>query len=118
VTARLTGSVAMEHEELLSVSRGAGFGALATLIMVALVLYAALRSWRLLVASLVTLLVGLAMTAAFAALAVGQLNLLSVAFVVLNVGLGSDYTIFALVDGQVRFDRSGRRVNVEPVAAK
>jgi ribosomal protein L27 len=32
--------------------------------------------------------------------------------------LGRDYTIFALVDGQVRFDRAGRRVNVEPVSAK
>ena len=30
-----------------------------------------------------------------------------------NVGLGRDYTIFALVDGRVRFDRNGRRVNVE-----
>ena len=34
-----------------------------------------------------------------------------------NVGLGRDYTIFALVDGTVRFDRGGRRVNVDPVAA-
>ena len=34
-----------------------------------------------------------------------------------NVGLGRDYTIFALVDGIVRFDRDGRRVNVEPVEA-
>ena len=34
-----------------------------------------------------------------------------------NVGLGRDYTIFALVDGQVKFDRAGRRVNVDPVAA-
>jgi len=31
-----------------------------------------------------------------------------------NVGLGRDYTIFALVDGVVRFDQSGRRVNVDP----
>ena len=30
-----------------------------------------------------------------------------------NVGLGRDYTIFALVDGVVRFDQNGRRVNVE-----
>jgi len=30
-----------------------------------------------------------------------------------NVGLGRDYTIWALVDGQVKFDRNGRRVNVE-----
>ena len=40
-----------------------------------------------------------------------------------NVGLGRDYTIFALIDGVVLFDRDGRRVNVvapavaEPVAA-
>ena len=34
-----------------------------------------------------------------------------------NVGLGRDYTIFSLVDGNVRFDRNGRRVNVDPVSA-
>jgi large subunit ribosomal protein L27 len=33
-----------------------------------------------------------------------------------NVGLGNDYTIWALIDGTVRFDREGRRVNVDPVA--
>ena len=35
-----------------------------------------------------------------------------------NVGLGRDYTIFALVDGIVRFDQNGRRVNVEPALAQ
>ena len=35
-----------------------------------------------------------------------------------NVGLGRDYTIFALVDGTVKFDRGGRRVNVEAPAAE
>ena len=34
-----------------------------------------------------------------------------------NVGLGRDYTIFSLVDGNVRFDQGGRRVNVDPVEA-
>ncbi len=29
-----------------------------------------------------------------------------------GVGQGNDYTLFALVDGQVMFDRKGRRVNV------
>ncbi|MGQ9573959.1 MAG: 50S ribosomal protein L27 [Thermoguttaceae bacterium] len=29
-----------------------------------------------------------------------------------GVGLGKDYTLFALIDGYVRFDRNGRRVNV------
>lgn len=97
VRVRLTGTVAMEHEELLSVSRGAGLAAIATFLMVAIVLYAALRSWRLLAAAALTLVCGLSLTAAFAALAVGQLNLLSIAFVVLNVGLGSDYVIHVLL---------------------
>jgi large subunit ribosomal protein L27 len=34
-----------------------------------------------------------------------------------NVGLGSDYTIFSLVDGTVFFDQGGRRINVQPAAA-
>ena len=34
-----------------------------------------------------------------------------------GVGLGRDYTIFALVDGKVRFDRDGRRINVDPIEA-
>ncbi len=29
-----------------------------------------------------------------------------------GVGQGKDFTLFALVDGQVQFDRKGRRVNV------
>ena len=29
-----------------------------------------------------------------------------------NVGQGKDYTLFALVDGVVEFDREGRRINV------
>jgi large subunit ribosomal protein L27 len=37
-----------------------------------------------------------------------------------NVGTGRDWTLFALVDGKVTFDREGRRVNIvtEAVAAK
>jgi large subunit ribosomal protein L27 len=31
-----------------------------------------------------------------------------------GVGQGKDYTLFALVDGQVMFDREGRRINVVP----
>ena len=31
-----------------------------------------------------------------------------------NVGTGRDWTLFALVDGKVAFDKSSRRVNVLP----
>ncbi len=34
-----------------------------------------------------------------------------------NVGIGRDYTLFALTDGQVKFDKPHRRVHVDPVAS-
>ena len=34
-----------------------------------------------------------------------------------GVGMGTDYTIFALIEGKVRFDRAGRRVNVDALVA-
>jgi large subunit ribosomal protein L27 len=34
-----------------------------------------------------------------------------------NVGLGRDFTIFALSDGKVKFEKARRRVHVEPVEA-
>ena len=34
-----------------------------------------------------------------------------------NVGLGRDHTLYALVDGNVRFDKEGRRVNIDAPAA-
>lgn len=33
-----------------------------------------------------------------------------------NVGMGKDHTLFALVDGKVRFDKDGRRINIDPAA--
>lgn len=34
-----------------------------------------------------------------------------------NVGTGRDWTLFALIDGQVKFDKESRRVNVLPARA-
>ena len=34
----------------------------------------------------------------------------------LNVGQGKDFTLFALSDGVIKFDRKGRRVNVMPLS--
>lgn len=33
-----------------------------------------------------------------------------------NVGMGRDYTLFALKDGVVEFDKNGRRVNIRETA--
>ena len=34
-----------------------------------------------------------------------------------GVGQGNDYTLFALIDGVVKFDQKGRRINVLPAEA-
>ena len=34
-----------------------------------------------------------------------------------NVGIGKDHTLFALTDGNVFFDRNGRRINVATAEA-
>jgi large subunit ribosomal protein L27 len=33
-----------------------------------------------------------------------------------NVGMGKDHTLFALVNGMVRFDKDGRRINIDAAA--
>lgn len=90
---RLTGSAALSHEELLSVFSGMGIAVMAALILVAIILFAGLRSPWMVLAALITLLTGLIYTAGFAALAIGKLNLISVAFAILYIGLGVDFAV-------------------------
>jgi hypothetical protein len=90
----------MEHEEFISVSRGAGLAGALALIMVSLVLFTALGSFATLAASLITLIFGLISTAAFAAAAIGSLNLISVAFGILYIGLGIDFIIHLTLRAQ------------------
>ena len=93
VRVRLTGKVAIEYEEQKSVGRSAGLAGTLALALVGVILFAALGSWRMLAAAIVTLLAGLIATAGFAALTVGQLNLISVAFAVIYIGLGIDFAV-------------------------
>ena len=90
---RLTGGIALDEAQLQSASRGAGIAAGGALVLVLAALLLGLRSLRLVFAALLTLLSGLILTAAFAAAAVGHLNLISVAFAVLYIGLGIDFAI-------------------------
>ncbi len=93
VRIRLTGGVALDYEELQSVSRGAGAAAVIATVMVLVLLLVGLRSVWLVVGVLASLFVGLSLTAGFATWAVGELNMISVAFAVLYIGLGVDFAI-------------------------
>jgi hypothetical protein len=90
---RLTGSTALKQEELQSAKDAGKTAAVLSLVLVSLLLGLGLRSARLVLATVLTLLMGLIWTAGFAALAVGHLNLISIAYAVLFVGLGVDFSI-------------------------
>jgi hopanoid biosynthesis associated RND transporter like protein HpnN len=90
---RLTGPVAIADEEFATVRHGAVVNGIATVVVVLVILWLALRSGRIILAVFLNLTVGLAMTAALGLLMVGALNLISVAFAVLFVGLGVDFAI-------------------------
>ncbi len=93
VRVRLTGSTVMFQDELRSVQSGMGLVGLLSLVLVSVLLAIGLRLPRLIFAVLATLIMGLIWTAGFAALAVGELNLISVAFAVLFIGLSVDFGI-------------------------
>jgi len=90
---RLTGSVVLDDEEFASVAKGAVAGLIGSLILVTLWLYLAVRSWRLMLPIMSTLVLGLLLTTGFAAVAIGTLNLISVAFAILFVGIAVDFAI-------------------------
>ena len=93
LTVRLTGEVPLADEEFASVTEGAGFETSLSFALVILLLLFGLRAPRLILSIIVTLLIGLVLTAAFAAAAVGSLNVISVAFAVLFIGIGVDFGI-------------------------
>jgi hopanoid biosynthesis associated RND transporter like protein HpnN len=89
----LTGPVAMADEEFATIKEGAVRNGLVTVAIVLVILWLALRSWRLILAVFINLFVGLALTAALGLIMVGALNLISVYFAVLFVGIGVDFGI-------------------------
>jgi uncharacterized protein len=105
VTVRLTGPVALNDEEFGTVQQGLGLAMTVSVVLVLVFLFAALRSFKLIIATFGTLMVGLALTFAFAFLTIGSLNLISVAFAVMFIGLAIDFGIqFGVRFGQERFE--------------
>ena len=108
---RLTGATMLAHEEMQSVMEGTETAVLLALCLVTVIMVTGLSSFRLALVTVISLVTGLAYTAAFAILTVKELNLISVAFAVLYIGLGVDFAIHYclryrehLIDGA---DRAG-----------
>lgn len=93
VRMRLTGSVPLNDEEFASVSEGTGTATILSGVLVLVLLFFAMRSWRIVLPIMLTLCVGLVASTAFATFAVGSLNLISVAFAVMFIGIAVDFGI-------------------------
>jgi hopanoid biosynthesis associated RND transporter like protein HpnN len=93
VRVRITGSVALDDDQFATLRKGALRSALLSIGSMLVMLFAGLRSPRLVFACLATVACGLVLTGAFAALAIGTLNVISVAFGVLFIGLAVDFNI-------------------------
>ncbi len=90
---RLTGEAPLADEEFATLSENMALNTAGTLVVVSFILLAALRSPKLILAVLLTLLAGLAMTSGVGVLLIGRFNLISVAFAALFIGLGVDFGI-------------------------
>jgi hypothetical protein len=89
----VSGDPALRAEELQSVTGRLGLSLALSLLLVAALLRLGLGSIARAGLALCALVATLVLTAGFAAVTVGSLNLISIAFVVLMVGLGIDFAI-------------------------
>ena len=90
---RLTGDVALDDEEFASIEQGMGVASVLSFVLVLVILFLAVRSFKAILAIVATLMVGLIWSLAFAAFSVGTLNLVSVAFIVMFIGIAVDFGI-------------------------
>ena len=89
----LTGEAALNGEEFQSVTQGAALAGMVSFVLVTIVIWLGMPVTRLIVPALSLLVLGFMVNIGFATLAVGSLNMISVAFAVLFIGLGVDYAI-------------------------
>ncbi len=92
-TVALTGPIPLSDDEFASLQEGSPLTGAIPVVVVLVMLWRALRSGALVLAVCITMLGGLALTAALGLMMVGALNLISVAFAILFVGLGVDFGI-------------------------
>jgi hopanoid biosynthesis associated RND transporter like protein HpnN len=92
-TVELTGKVPMNDDQFSVIRHSAVRDTLTAVLGVLIILWLALRSWKIIAAVFFSLMVGLAVTAALGLVLVTSFNLISIALFVLFVGLGVDFGI-------------------------
>ena len=108
VTIRLTGQVPLEHQEIVSAMDSAQLAGTLALVILVFVLIWGVRSMWVIAAIYLTMIVGLIWTAAFAMIAIGQYNTISIIFLVMFIGLGVDFAVHLCLkfqEARLRLDK-------------
>jgi len=92
VHVRMTGEVVLEHEEMDTLANSMQIAGYASMFLVCATLWFAYRSFKLMFATFFSLTLGLVLSLGFATVAIGHLNLISIAFAVLFIGMGDAYS--------------------------
>ncbi|MDD5287084.1 MAG: MMPL family transporter [Desulfuromonadaceae bacterium] len=93
IKAGLTGVPILEYEEMATSQRDIGIATVLSLTLTVLLLLFAFRGLLNVIAAMVSLIVGICLSFAFATMAVGHLNILSMVFAIMLIGLGIEYGI-------------------------
>ena len=93
VEVKLTGEIPLRHDEVQAAVDGVQIAGLFAFMLLAAVLAFGVRSARIVTATFVLLVVGVVWTSAWAMLAVGSYNTLSLVFLVMFFGLGVDFCV-------------------------
>jgi hopanoid biosynthesis associated RND transporter like protein HpnN len=114
---RLTGPVPIQDEEFGTLKENGLLNALVSIACLVGILWLALHSARIIIAVLISITVGLALTAALGLFMVGSLNPISIAFAVLFVGIGVDFGIqFSVRYRAERFENDELRTAISNAA--
>lgn len=108
VSVRLTGQVRISDEEFGTLEQDAPLDIGITIVAVLIILWMALHSFRIILAVFISLIAGLAITAAGGLAWVGAFNPISVAFFILFVGIGVDFGLqFSVAYRAERHEKPG-----------
>lgn len=90
---RLTGEVPLTDEEFATIATGTTLAGILAVVGVGVLMMLALGSVRLVGVTLFTLFVGFVFTLGWAAVSIGEINLISIAFIFMFVGIAVDFAM-------------------------
>ncbi len=107
IQVRLTGRTPLTLDELASILFNIETAGIISVLAIILVLGLGIRSWRIIAMIMTTLFVGISWSFGWAAISVGELNMISAAFAVLFLGISVDFSIHVAL----RYREELRKIN-------